>query len=131
MKLLLLILTSVVFIGSSILGASVVVSDFSSALSLFFIFCIASLLLIIVPLIISRILVLAIFVLISSSLFILPLVFVQTFIKACITAVVSTMIVVIVWASRLLLHLIVHVMLPYLILVSFGRVVHIVASLSA
>ena len=82
--------------------------------------------LVVVALVVPLILVLRVFVLISSSLLILPLVFVRSFIEARV-AVVATMVVVVVRACRLLLHLIVHVVLPYLILVGFGRVVQIVA----
>ena len=126
-KWLLLILIAVVFIRSSILVASGAVSDFPCALALpFVVIVVTSRVLIVVALIVSLILALPIFVLISAALLILPLVFVYTFIEARIR-VVATMVVVVVRTSRLLLHLIVHVVLPYLILVGFGRVVQIVA----
>ena len=124
---LLLILIAVVFIRSSILVASGAVSDFPCALALpFVVIVVTSRVLIVVALIVSLILALPIFVLISAALLILPLVFVYTFIEARIR-VVATMVVVVVRAGRLLLHLIVHVVLPYLILVGFGRVVQVVA----
>ena len=128
-KWLLLILITVILIRSSILvTSSVVVSDLSSALTLLVVIVVASRVLIVVALIVPLILILPIFVLVSSSLLILPLVFVYTFIEACIS-IIATMIVVVMLAgtSRLLLHLIVHVVLPYLVLVSFGRVVQIIA----